>query len=127
MDYSRILVMVGRVFLGGLFVVGGAHHFFTLTALESAMKARGVPAARSVLIAGSVFQIIAGLQLMLGVYAGWAALGLVLFTVVASIMFLNFWDAEGPAREAARIGFQTNVGVIGGLLIAAAQSGLPWH
>jgi len=88
---------------------------------ESALKARGVPAARFVLIAGSVFQIIAGLLLMLGVCPRAAALGLVLFTVVASIMFLNFWDAEGPAREAGRIGFQTNVGIIGGLLIAAAQ------
>jgi putative oxidoreductase len=124
MDYSQILLTVGRVLLGGLFVVGGAHHFFTLLVLVSAMKARGVPAARLVLVAGSVFQIIAGLLLMFGVYAGWAALGLVLFTLVASIMFLNFWDAEGPAREAARAGFQTNVGLIGGLLIAAAQAGL---
>jgi putative oxidoreductase len=127
MDYSQILLIVGRAFLGGLFVVGGAHHFLTLPELTSAMTARGVPAARLFLIAGSVFQIIAGLLLMFGVYAGWAALGLVLFTVVASIMFLNFWDAEGPAREAARIGFQTNVGIIGGLLIAAAQAGLPWY
>jgi putative oxidoreductase len=122
MDYSQILLIVGRVLLGGLFVVGGAHHFFTLPVLVSAMKARGVPAARLVLVAGSVFQIIAGLLLMFGVYAGWAALGLAVFTLVASIMFLNFWDAEGPAREAARIGFQTNMGLIGGLLIAAARS-----
>jgi putative oxidoreductase len=126
MDYSQILLIVGRVLLGGLFVFGGAHHFFTLPVLVSAMKARGVPAARLVLVAGSVFQIIAGLLLMFGVYAGWAALGLVVFTLVASIMFLNFWDAEGPAREAARIGFQTNVGLIGGLLIAAARAGLRW-
>jgi len=124
MDYSQILLIVGRVLLGGLFVYGGAHHFFTMPAITSAMEARGVPAARLVLIGGSVFQIVAGLLLMLGMYAGWAALGLVLFTLIASIMFLNFWDAEGPAREASRQGFQTNIAIIGGLLIAAAQAGM---
>jgi putative oxidoreductase len=124
MDYSQILLTVGRVLLGGLFVYGGAHHFFTMAEIVSAMKARGVPATRLVLIGGSVFQILAGLLLMFGVFAGWAALGLVLFTLIASIMFLNFWDAEGPAREASRQGFQTNIAIIGGLLIAAAQAGL---
>jgi putative oxidoreductase len=33
---------------------------------------------------------------------------------------LNFWDQEGPARQAALTGFQTNLAIIGGLLIAAA-------
>jgi putative oxidoreductase len=124
MDYSQIMLIAGRVLLGGLFVFGGAHHFFILPGITSAMEARGVPAARLVLIVGSVFQIVAGLLLMLGLYAGWAALGLVLFTVIATIMFLNFWGLEGPARDAARTGFLSNMAIIGGLLIAAAQSGL---
>jgi putative oxidoreductase len=89
------------------------------------MKARGVPAARPVLIVGSVFQIAAGLLLALGVYVMWAALGLVAFTVIASIMLLNFWDLEGAARESAWNGFQANMAIIGGLLIAAAQAGIP--
>jgi putative oxidoreductase len=88
------------------------------------MEVRGVPAAPLVLIVGSLFQIVAGLMLMLGVYAGWGALGLVVFIVIATIMFLNFWDLEGPARDAARAGFQSNMAILGGLLIAAAQAGL---
>ncbi len=121
MDYAPILWIVGRVLLGGLFVIGGAHHFFKLPSIASAMIARGVPAAGFVLIVGSVFQIAAGALLMLGLYAGLASLGLVLFTVVASIMFLNFWSLEGSARQAALTGFQTNMAIIGGLLIAAGH------
>jgi putative oxidoreductase len=123
MDYSEILLIVGRVLLGGLFVVGGTHHFFSLPGITAAMTARGVPAARLVLIVGSVFQIVAGLLLMLGLCVAWASLGLVLFTLIASVMLLNFWDQQGAAREAARTGFQTNLAIIGGLLIAAAQAG----
>ena len=40
------------------------------------------------------------------------------FTIVASIMLLNFWDVEGPAREAVMNGFLSNVAIIGGLLLA---------
>ena len=124
MDYSQSLLIAGRVLLGGVFVVAGAHHFFILPGVTAVMKARGVPAPLMVLIAGSVFQISAGLLLALGVYATWAALGLVLFTVIASVMLLNFWDLHGPAREAAWNGFQANVAIIGGLLIAAVQAGV---
>lgn len=124
MDSTQVMLIVGRVLLGGLFVGGGGHHFFSLPALTDAMKTRGVPAARLVLIGGSVFQIVAGLLLMSGLHATWAALGLASFTILASIMFLNFWNLQGPAREQARTGFQTNVALIGGLLIAAAQPSL---
>jgi putative oxidoreductase len=122
MQYSQFLLVLGRVLLGGLFVLGGIHHFFIIPPLTSALAARGVPAARLALIGASVFQIVAGLLVMFGQYVAPAALGLMLFTIVASILFLNFWDLEGSARENARNGFQTNVAIIGGLLIAAATA-----
>jgi putative oxidoreductase len=122
MQSSQWLLVVGRVLLGGLFVWGGIHHFFIIPSLSSVLAARGVPVARFALIAVSLFQIGAGVLLMLGQYVAPAALGLVLFTIVASILMLNFWSLEGPARDAARTGFQTNVAIIGGLLIAAATA-----
>jgi putative oxidoreductase len=121
-DYAEILCAVGRVLLGGLFIVGGIHHFFMLPALTSAMAARGVPAARLALIGGSVFQAVAGLALILGVQTVAAAVGLILFTLVASVLFLNFWDKQGGERDAARAGWQSNLAIIGGLLIAASQA-----
>jgi uncharacterized membrane protein YphA (DoxX/SURF4 family) len=44
--------------LGGLFVFGGVEHFFILPLLTGIMAARGVPAARAVLIFGSLWQIV---------------------------------------------------------------------
>jgi putative oxidoreductase len=122
MDYAEALKLVGRVLLGGLFVVGGIHHFFILPGITSALAARGVPLARVALIAASVFQILAGLAFMLGLWVAPAAFGLVAFTVIASFLMLNFWDMKGPERAAARTGWQTNLALIGGLLIAAATA-----
>jgi putative oxidoreductase len=121
-DSQAILWFVGRLLLGGLFVVGGIHHFFHLSSLTQAIAARGVPAAKLVLLSGSLFQIFAGLALIFGFHPPWAALGLVVFTLVASVLLINFWDMEGPARADAVRGWQTNLAIIGGLFVAAAHS-----
>jgi putative oxidoreductase len=122
MDYAQILTLVGRVLLGGLYVVGGIHHFFALPGITAALAARGVPMARAALIGASLFQAVAGLLFVLGIWVAPAAIGLVVFTVIASSLLLNFWDMEGPPRDAARLSWQTNLAIIGGLLIAAAQT-----
>jgi putative oxidoreductase len=74
-----------------------------------------------VLLAGTGFQIVAGLALVLGFCVAWAALGLILFTVVASVLLVNFRDKEGEERIALTNAFQTNTGLIGGLMLAAAH------
>jgi putative oxidoreductase len=122
MNYVEALSAIGRVLLGGLFVLGGIHHFFALPGVTSALAARGVPMARVALIAASLFQILAGLLLMLGLWVAPAAIGLVVFTLVSSCLLLNFWDLEGPARASAKMTFQSNLAIIGGLLIAAASA-----
>ena len=118
-EAAEVVRVIGRLFLGGLFVAGGIRHFFILPVLTQVMSARGVPSPRLVLVVGSIFQFVAGLLLMLGIWIAPASLGLVLFTIAASIMLLNFWDMEGPARETAMNGFLSNVAIIGGLLLAA--------
>jgi putative oxidoreductase len=114
-------LITGRVLLGGVFVRGGLTHFPALAPMSEAMRARGVPLARTTLIVGTLWQIVFGVLLMIGVFPALAALALALFLVLATIMMLNFWDhPPGPEREALVRGFASNVAILGGLLIAAA-------
>jgi putative oxidoreductase len=122
MEYAEALRIAGRVLLGGLFLAGGIRHFFILPELTPMVAARGVPMARVAVIAASVLQALAGFLVVAGVWILPAAIGLILFTIVASILLLHFWDMDGPAREATRNGFLTNLAVIGGLLITAAEA-----
>jgi len=122
MTTSDVLWIIGRLLLGAHFAAAGIHHFTAIAPLTAAMAARGVPAARLVLLTGSVFQTVCGVALVIGFYPGWAALGLVLFTLVASLIFLNFWSMEQSARASAIGTWKTNFALIGGLLIAAAHS-----
>ncbi|TCT05696.1 DoxX family protein [Aquabacter spiritensis] len=122
-DAALLMLALGRILLGGLFVYGGVRHFFILPAVSSALAARGVPGPRLVLIVGSVFELVAGALLAAGVFVRPAALGLVLFTAAACVLLLNFWDMKpGPERETAKNFVQSNMAIIGGLLIAAATA-----
>ncbi|MBX5158534.1 DoxX family protein [Rhizobium sp. NZLR8] len=117
---ALMMIVLGRLLLGGIYVAGGIHHFFVIVPLTDAIEARGVPLAKSVLLSGSIFQIVAGLLLMLGLFVTAAAFGLILFTLAATVMLLNFWDMQGTARESAINTWKTNMAIIGGLLITAA-------
>lgn len=121
-EINEVLLVLGRFLLGGLFVYGGVHHLFAIPALTEAIAARGVPAPRLVLLVGSAFQFVAGLLLILGLFVAPAALALVLFTLTASVMLVNFWDMEGPARDAAVNVWLSNLAIVGGLLITAAHA-----
>jgi putative oxidoreductase len=62
------------------------------------------------------------MALIFGLWPAWAALGLVLFTLVASVMFLDFWNKQGEARSGAVSTWKTNFAMSGGLPIAAAHA-----
>ncbi|TIU66572.1 MAG: DoxX family protein, partial [Mesorhizobium sp.] len=46
---------------------------------------------------------------------------LILFLVVATVMFDNFWDHQGPERAARINGFVANIALSGGFLALMAQ------
>ena len=117
---ALMMIVLGRLLLGSLYVAGGIHHFFVIVPLTDAIEARGIPFAKWVLLSGSMFQILAGTLLILGLCVTAAAFGLILFTLAAAVMLLNFWDMQGTARESAINTWKTNMAIIGGLLIAAA-------
>lgn len=77
---------------------------------------------RLVLLAGSSFQFVGGVLLIVGLWVPAATFGLIVFTIAASIMLLNFWDMEDPARQNTINVWVSNMAIIGGLLVTAAQA-----
>ena len=121
-DPAHVLLVVGRLLLGGLFVYAGIRHLFLIPVLTQVIAARGVPFPRLVLLAGSSFQFVGGVLLMGGLWVPAAAFGLVVFTIVASFLLLNFWDMEDPARQNTINVWLSNMAIIGGLLVTASQA-----
>jgi putative oxidoreductase len=119
-EHVQWVEALARVLLGGLFVIGGLHHLPIFGELSAQLAKRGVPLPRMALGLSTAWQIALGALLMAGLWVPWAALGLIGFTIVASLLLLNFWSMQGAEWVGAQNQFLTNIAVIGGLLFAAA-------
>ncbi len=121
-DLPSSLLFLGRLLLGGAFILAGLRNIQNETFLTGLMTARGVPQAKLALWAGIVLQTIAGALVIAGLWTAIAGAALVLFLIVATPMFHNFWDHQGPDRAARINGFVGNVALGGGFLTLIAQS-----
>lgn len=123
-DANALVLLLGRTLLGGVFIWAGIEHFVAFRPLVGIMAQQRIPRPATLLAIGSVWQTVAGLCLILDVGRAWAALALIVFTIVATLMLLAFWRLDhGPAREEQRRAFLTNVALIGGLILAGAPVG----
>ncbi|TPL23970.1 DoxX family protein [Mesorhizobium sp. B2-4-10] len=121
-DLPAALLVLGRLLLGGGFVFAGLRNIQNAGFLTGLMVARGVPQARLALWAGIVLQIVAGVLVVTGFWTATACAVLVLFLIVATPLFHNFWDHQGQERASRINGFVGNVALSGGFLTLIAQS-----
>ena len=119
---SQLAITLGHLLLGGLFVIAGFDHFRRFRSVEAMLAERHWPYPSACMAAASIFQIVAGLGLALGILRPWAALGLAAFTIAATLTLLDFWRFQGPQRDGMRSGFLVNIGLLGGLVLAFGES-----
>jgi len=78
----------------------------------------GVPHAKLVLIAGFAMQFAGGLLLALDWHRAIGAAVLILFTLLATAIFHQYWRVEDPLRRHLHVSFIfSNCGIVGGLLL----------
>ncbi|MER8952564.1 DoxX family protein [Mesorhizobium sp. M0833] len=121
-NFNNEILFAARLLLGGAFVFAGLRNIQNAALVSQLMTTRGVPQARLVLWLGIVLQIIAGALGIAGIWAALAAACLILFLIVATPMFHNFWDHQGPERASRINGFVGNMALTGGFLALIAQS-----
>jgi putative oxidoreductase len=119
---SIYLLMTGRVLLGALYFVSGLLRLKTMAPLTAVLAAKNVPFPGPSLQVATASQIILGAVLMVGIYVEYAVAGLIAFTLVTSFVMIKFWTMAGPERTAGINSWLTNIGVIGGLLLAGATA-----
>jgi putative oxidoreductase len=74
-----------------------------------------------IVLAGRTIQIVAGFALLLGIYPQIAAIALIAFLVMATLVAHDFWRAVGtPAYVPQLLQFLKNTAMTGGLLLIAA-------
>jgi uncharacterized membrane protein YphA (DoxX/SURF4 family) len=76
------------------------------------------PMPRATFWVGMILEAIGCILVLVNWHAAIGVLCLIVFTVLASLLLLRFWEMEDPMkRMGMQNGFLANIGVVGGLLL----------
>jgi len=107
---------IGRILLSLIFLVSGFSKITGWSAGQAFIASKGLPLPALMLAGAIVVELAAGILLLIGFKARWAALALSLYLVPVTLLFHNFWSFAGPERQMQMINFLKNLALMGGLL-----------
>jgi len=112
------LYLLGRLLLGGYFILSGYKHFVNLNNLAGYAVSKKVPAAKFSVGLSGVLLLLGGLGILFNAYVIWTGWALVLFLVSVTFTMHNFWKETDPMRRLSeQINFQKNLALLGAVLI----------
>jgi putative oxidoreductase len=120
MNTQGFPVVIGRVLLALMFVLAGIGKLSGLEGTAGYIASKGLPMPMVLAVAVGVLELVAGVLLIVGWQARWAALALAVFTVVASVIFHNYWAMPAEQQMMQQLMFMKNLAVTGGLLFVFA-------
>ncbi len=120
MNTQGVPVAIARILLALMFVLAGISKLSGLEGTAGYIASRGLPAPMLLAVAAAVVELVAGVLLIIGWQARWAALALAAFTVVASVIFHNYWAVPAAQQMTQQLMFMKNLAVTGGLLLVFA-------
>ena len=120
------LVLVGRILLALIFVTSGASKLANIAGTAGYIASAGLPAASLLAVLAGLLEVVAGLALIVGFQARWAALALGVFTLVASVIFHAYWAVPEAQQMVQQLMFMKNLAISGGMLLVAALGAGPF-
>ena len=108
--------LVGRILLAIVFIPAGFSKIGGFAGTAGYIASKGLPLPEVGAAIAIAVEIVAGIALLVGWKARWAALVLAVFTLVASVFFHAFWAVPPEQHMTQYLMFMKNVGIVGGLL-----------
>lgn len=120
------LSLVGRVLLAIMFLLAGISKVGGFAGTSGYIASKGLPMPDVLTAITIAVEIGCGLALIAGYCTRWAALILAGFTLVASVIFHNYWDLPAAQQMTQQLMFMKNIAITGGLLTLAAWGAGAW-
>ena len=113
---NAAVIVIARILLGLMFLLAGLSKFGNLAGTGSYIASGGLPMGSVLAVAAAALEVVASVALIVGFQARYAALALAIFTLLASVLFHNFWAMPADKAYMQQLMFLKNMAVIGGLL-----------
>ncbi|MDP1690650.1 MAG: DoxX family protein [Burkholderiaceae bacterium] len=117
MNAQGFLALIARILLALMFLLAGISKFGGLEGTAGYIASKGLPMAPLLAIATAALEVVAAVMLIVGWQARWAALALAAFTLLASVLFHNYWAMPAAQQMVQQLMFMKNTAVVGGLLM----------
>jgi putative oxidoreductase len=125
--WQNFLLLAGRVLMGWIFVESGLRKLLGMDSFIMSLTNRRVPYASVLGWIGAAVEFFGGVALLLGAWTRCAALALIVFVIVATLIGHRYWDTTEPAaRRMQQSHFWKNVTIIGGFMLMLVTGGGRW-
>lgn len=123
----NILLIIGRILLGGYFIYSGFNHFLNLNNLTGYAQSKGIPMAKLGVIVSGIAMLLGGISVLLG-FMPIIGLWILIATMFAMTVTMHrFWAVSDQMQKMGEmINFNKNFALIGALLmiLTAWMSGI---
>jgi putative oxidoreductase len=116
----RVLSLVGRLLLALIFVLSGLMKIPGWTNIAGYMASKGMAIVPILLAATITVEVLGGLSVALGLKARFGAAVLALYLIPVTLIFHDFWAAQGMEQQMQLANFLKNLSIIGGLTLVVA-------
>jgi putative oxidoreductase len=110
---SDIVLLIGRILLGWIFVRSGYGKLFNVEAVANSFPLRGLPSYLAYIAVP--FEFFGGIALIFGFATRYVVMGFVIFMLVATFSSHRYWEfADAAARRTQDSSFYKNMAMLGG-------------
>jgi putative oxidoreductase len=120
--------LIGRVVLGGLFLMSGAEKLMGIDQFAASLVKNGIPEQFASMLAwvGAAIEAVGGLLIVLGLATSWASLFLLAFTIIAAFIAHRFWQAPPDMHMMQLAHFEKNMMIAGAFCLLYVAGGGPY-
>ena len=120
------LSLAGRALIALMFIPAGLSKIAGFAGTAGYIASKGLPLPELGVVIAIAVELLGGLALLAGFGTRLVAAALVVFTLVASVIFHNYWGAPADQVMTQTLMFYKNIAIIGGLLTLAAHGAGAW-
>ena len=123
-----VLAVLGRLMLSAIFLLSAVGNKIpNFNSVAELMGNVGMPYPKVMLVGAIVFLIAGSLSIILGYKARIGAALLLVFLILATFYFHDFWDITDPkVKQDQMIQFLKNLGLMGAMILIIANGPGPW-
>jgi putative oxidoreductase len=112
--------LVGRLLIAAIFILSGIAKLTDTAGAAGYMTQAGVPHAETLAIIAGIAEVAGGVALVFGFLTRLAAIGLVIYMAIITVVMHGFWNFEGAEHKMQMVQFMKNLAIIGGLMQVVA-------